>query len=858
MTSTATAGVRQRRRVIQRPRLLALLDESKARIKTLVAPAGYGKTTLAEQWIQAEGRRGAWFTARRSSTDVAALALGIARASTDLVNDCDERLREHLRALSGSTAKVDVLAEILGEDLADWPSDGWLVIDDYQEIAAAEEAEGFVGALVAATPVQLLIGSRQRPSWVTARRILYDEVLELSQTTLAMDANEASQVLAGRNPPSASGLVAIANGWPAVIGLAGVSNAELEESEQLPESLYRFFAEEVFASLDAEVKAGLATLSVAPVLDRELATALLGPDSAEIVCAGALDVGILVERGGLLELHPPARSFLEDRCAQLGFVPGSDSVAISVDHYRGRRDWDAAFDVIARNRLGAELEELVVEALDEMLSGARLQTIEAWCELGASLGLQAPEFSLARAEVALRHGRLSEAQVHAEVAAKGDSELKFRALYVGGRAAHIASREEEALELYRRAEAAASTHVASRDALWGQLMCAIELELPETTANLHALVAGVSRTDPRGVVQSVTYGMSYGTRFGRVDLTDTQTAYDLLPAVDDPLVVSSFQAVYAWVLELTARYDSSIQVAEELLDTTARYRLDFAVPYALSTAAAAYAGLRRWQEARERAAEALALSRKIRDVASEQHAFSVYLRVLAQQRQQHEALELEMPSLRNALPAAHAEVLLCRALVLASAGRVEEARGIADDAQISSRAILPTVLAAAVGAVSAVNQCEPDAIARILTLEEAAFSTGAVDLLVTAYRSTPALLPLLLRASRERSRLGQLLKQAGDADLAVAAGQPIANDQDPAARLTVREREVYRLLGQGLTNLQIAQLLFISEGTVKVHVHHIYDKVGMRSRTAVAVRAALERADQATSAIGGGEAGDDS
>ena len=384
MASTATAGVRQRRRVIQRPRLLALLDQSKTRVKTLVAPAGYGKTTLAEQWVHAEGRCGGWYTARRSSTDVAALALGLARASTGLVPDCDERLREHLRALSGSTAKVDVLAEILGEDLAAWPSDGWLVIDDYQEIAAAKDAERFVGDLASAAPVQLLIASRQRPSWVTARRILYDEVLELNQTTLAMDAHEAAQVLAGRSAPSASGLVAVANGWPAVIGLAGVSNAELEDSEQLPESLYRFFAEEVFASLDDEVKSGLATLAVAPVLDRDLAAELLGSERAEIVSASALEVGILVERGGFLELHPLARSFLEERCAQLGFVPEPDSVAKSVEHYIARHDWDAAFDVIGRNRLADELERLVLEALDELLDTARLQTIEAWCEMGAS------------------------------------------------------------------------------------------------------------------------------------------------------------------------------------------------------------------------------------------------------------------------------------------------------------------------------------------------------------------------------------------------------------------------------------------------------------------------------------------
>ncbi len=841
MTSTATAGVRQRRRVIQRPRLLALLDESKARIRTLVAPAGYGKTTLAEQWVQAEGRRGAWFTARRSSTDVAALALGIARASTVLVPDCDERLREHLRALSGSTAQVDVLAEILGEDLANWPSDGWLVIDDYQEIVGAEDAERFVSALVAAAPLQLLVGSRQRPSWVTSRAILYDEVFELSQTSLAMNAVEASEVLAGRSPPSASGLVAIANGWPAVIGLAGVSSAELHDPDQLPESLYRFFAEEVFASLDDEVKSGLATLAVAPVLDRGLAIALLGQDNSEIVCSGALDVGILVERGGFLELHPLARSFIEDRCAQLGFTPGSHSVAISLGHYQSHRDWDAAFEVIARNRLGEELERLVLDALDDMLGTARLQTVEAWCDLGASLGVQTPAFSLAHAEVALRQGQLSEAQLHAEVAAEGDTELKFRALYVAGRAAHIASREEEALELYRRAETLAPNHVARRDALWGQLMCGTELELPGTAADLHALVSSVSRTDPRGVVQSVAYGMAYGTRFGRIDLTDARAAYGLLPTLDDPLVVSSFQAMYSWVLELTARYDSSIQVVQELLDTTTRYRLDFAVPYALSTAAASWAGKRQWQQAREFATEALVRSRRTRDVSAEQNAFSVCSRVLAQQGHQQEALELEMPSLRNALPAARAEVVLCRALVLASAGRVEEARQVARGVQFLSHAILPTVLVAAVGAVSAVKQCDPNAIERILTLEEAAFATGALDLLVTTYRSTPALLPLLLKATQERERLGRLLKRVGDDDLAAAAGHRITDDHDPVARLSAREREVYELLGQGLTNLQIAGLLFISEGTVKAHVHRIYDKVGVRSRTAVAVQAALAR-----------------
>ena len=71
--------------------------------------------------------------------------------------------------------------------------------------------------------------------------------------------------------------------------------------------------------------------------------------------------------------------------------------------------------------------------------------------------------------------------------------------------------------------------------------------------------------------------------------------------------------------------------------------------------------------------------------------------------------------------------------------------------------------------------------------------------------------------------------------------------------LSEREREVYDLVCQGLPNRQIGAVLYISESTVKVHVHHIFDKLGVRSRTALAVQAALRRPDQATSATGTSE-----
>lgn len=49
--------------------------------------------------------------------------------------------------------------------------------------------------------------------------------------------------------------------------------------------------------------------------------------------------------------------------------------------------------------------------------------------------------------------------------------------------------------------------------------------------------------------------------------------------------------------------------------------------------------------------------------------------------------------------------------------------------------------------------------------------------------------------------------------------------------LTPRESEIMKSLCQGLLNKEIATNLYISEGTVKQHIHHIYQKLQVRNRT---------------------------
>ena len=79
-----------------------------------------------------------------------------------------------------------------------------------------------------------------------------------------------------------------------------------------------------------------------------------------------------------------------------------------------------------------------------------------------------------------------------------------------------------------------------------------------------------------------------------------------------------------------------------------------------------------------------------------------------------------------------------------------------------------------------------------------------------------------------------------DEDAAVAYAQRARGERKrPSAgweSLTPVESEVVRLVAEGLTNKQVGDALFIGAETVKTHLSHVYDKLGVRSRTALAAQ----------------------
>ncbi|GIL31258.1 response regulator [Actinocatenispora comari] len=64
-----------------------------------------------------------------------------------------------------------------------------------------------------------------------------------------------------------------------------------------------------------------------------------------------------------------------------------------------------------------------------------------------------------------------------------------------------------------------------------------------------------------------------------------------------------------------------------------------------------------------------------------------------------------------------------------------------------------------------------------------------------------------------------------------------SDPDDPLADLTAQERNILRLIGDGLTNRQIGERLFLAEKTVKNYVSNVFTKLGLNRRTQAAVLA---------------------
>ena len=837
----AAEAVATRRRIIPRPRLTRLLDESPARIKLLVAPAGYGKTTLAEQWLAQTDRRDVWYRAGPAAGDVAALASGISSAVERVVPGGGRRMVGRLRATGDPGDDLGILAELLAEDLGQWPSDAWLAIDDYQFVTDSLPSDRFIELLVESSSIQMLVTSRRRPTWATARRIVYGEIQEVDRRQLAMEPEEAKSVL-GRDDEAVAVLLGQAQGWPAVIGLAANASGVAPPRHDLPPALYDYFAEELYQRLDRDLQIALCLLCIAPAITPGLQEVLLG-DHRERQMEAAMRLGVLNEKDGEFEIHPLLRSFLEPKLQELGPNQLDELTAVVIDHLLQVGAWDDAFNVIERMKASSRLADLVAAAIEEIIESGRISTLAQWLDAAAQGHVTAPILDFAEAEVAFRQGRYGTAAALASNASRAaeisdyKETLRARIPLRAGQSALLDSRETEALGHFRSAGAIAPPGPLKREALLGEFFCLVDMAMPDAGKLLDELERS-STQGPEDLIRLSSAQMLYAERSGGLfeALARARDVYPLLDRVTDPIIKTSFLNCLGHVLGVTGHYAESLQMAEEVDAAAAEYRLTFVLSHAAILRGLAAVGLRDLSSALDSIARAEGTS----DDPHTKAAAAIFRARLSLMRGDAESslAILRTPFDRRPSDAMYAEFLATRALAAAAAGAMSLA------AETSERVLAEThyarggcTTAFLVKAVLASLAEAETAIAELNRALDFTFEGGRLDEFVAVYRAFPHVLREALASARHGSATAALVGRANDARIAKQLGFTVSTPlAGRLGDLTSREQEVLALVARGLTNKEIARELVISESTVKVHVRHLLEKLGASTRTEAASR----------------------
>jgi ATP/maltotriose-dependent transcriptional regulator MalT len=110
------------------------------------------------------------------------------------------------------------------------------------------------------------------------------------------------------------------------------------------------------------------------------------------------------------------------------------------------------------------------------------------------------------------------------------------------------------------------------------------------------------------------------------------------------------------------------------------------------------------------------------------------------------------------------------------------------------------------------------------------------DPVICALRASPALADQIGANETFRPTLQELYQRSRDVALAKRAGFRTRATRTPSELLSPREREVLGLIAGGLRNREISEALFIANSTTKVHVRHILEKLGVRTRAEAVAR----------------------
>ncbi len=404
---------------VARAALVGRLLASGEPVISVVAPPGYGKSTLLAQWAERQGHPVAWVSCERVHDDPVFLWTAVVSA----LRSVEPLVPVPTRIISGDAER---LGQQLTRTISALSQPITLVFDQLETLSSPETRE-LIAASALALPAgsRLAWASREQVPFSLARMRVQRRLLELGAHDLAMSRKEGSLLLRAEGVDlterAAGRLVRQTEGWPAALYLAalGIRAGDVSADEGLDgdDRLLRdYVRSEVLDRLPRPQVDFLIRTSILERVNGELGETVGGRGDAGRLLGRLRAKGLLVEavdnREEWYRYHPLLRQMLQADLRRSSPELIAELHTSAAEWFEAAGDLEAAIEHTHQAGDAERFMRLVLEAMQPAWASGRVDIVEQWMD---RLGHRAPQ---AHTPAMIAHGAL----IFALLGRPGDAE----------------------------------------------------------------------------------------------------------------------------------------------------------------------------------------------------------------------------------------------------------------------------------------------------------------------------------------------------------------------------------------------------------------------------------------------------
>jgi LuxR family maltose regulon positive regulatory protein len=866
------------------------LQEGK-RLTLITAPAGYGKTTLALEWLASLDQAHSWLSLDRTDNHPLQFLTYLVAALGKVEETVKQELEPFLRAQTeqDEAARVHSLLLALVNQLAKIQTSFILVLDDYHTITdlAVHEALGFI--LEHQPPqMHLVIVTRQDPLLPLSKLRTRGQLTEIRLGELRFTQEETNQFLnetmkLGLLPDEIVALEVRTEGWIAGLQLAALSLSELPPGSQTPldaaarskyilafagddRHVVDYLLDEVLSRQPEEIQRFLLNTSVLDRLSGPLCDALLEDQEQssqqllERLERSNLFIIPLDNRRHWYRYHHLFADLLSSR------LQSTNPDQVTVLHHRARKWFESAnmFADAVDHALLAEDFDNALRLIEEIAGASiwvsgELPVLLNWSKrLPEEVLMSRPRLSLYCARALFFNGQIDMAdrylqQAETALCARGQNDGSmdevWGILYTNQATVRAMCGDSEvALELANRAKTLIpKTDVSTRARIAHAVGMAAHLQgdLREAELAFSEAVQLAHQVNNRNlwldVIACLALTQILSGRLREAEhlcqnILDTEFHNQYIPTTCAILfALALIKYEQNELLQAQHMLEMSIQLAQEaswLHILWQAYLLDSQIQQAMGESQKARQAIKH----AEQVAVRYKIPRVSRIISAYQAKIDLVEANLEAAMRWEEGYEGRSATekLRDFEELTRSRVLLSRGNYSESLSFVNTTLGKMRAAGRMSGVIEALILKAET--LEALGECEAG-IEAMMEAVKLAEPEGFVRVFLNQGKRTADLLSRIWQMripANVMSYAWRLLEAFHETGLVDSPHSPLNVLVEP---LSERELEVLRLIAEGLSNPEIAARLYLSVNTLRAHTTHIYQKLDVHSRMQAVARA---------------------